>query len=80
MKLSKSERNFLTTFVGIANKLLDSKTTRKKFGGKTRTRRSKVDVAKLKKQIRAARKRKVPVGQIADEFGVTPSYVYQLGK
>ena len=43
-----------------------------------RSRRSGADVAKMKTQIRAARKRKVPVTQIAKELGVTTSYIYQL--
>lgn len=75
MKLTKAERKFLSTFAGIAHKLLngvDAKTAR------SRTRRSAADVAKMKKQIRAARKKKVPVAQIAEQLGVTPSYIYQL--
>jgi hypothetical protein len=79
MKLTKAERNFLSTFAGIAHKLLngvDAKTTKRT--GRSRTRRSAADVAKMKKQIRAARKKKVPVAQIAKQLGVTPSYIYQL--
>jgi len=45
-----------------------------------RTRRSAADVAKMKKQIRAARKKKVPVSQIAKGLGLTTSYIYQLEK
>jgi len=34
----------------------------------------------MKKQIRAARKKKVPVSQIAKDLGLTKSYIYQLEK
>ena len=79
MKLTKHERDFLTTFVGIANKLLDGATAETTNGnGKTRSRRSGADVAKMKTQIRAARRKKVPVTQIAKELGITTSYIYQL--
>ena len=78
MKLTKTERDFLTTFVGIAHKLLDGASAEPKIRDGKRTRRSGADVAKMKKQIRAARKKKVPVTQIAEDLGVTPSYIYQL--
>ena len=83
MKLTKAERDFLATFAGIAHKLLNAgsaKTLNGNGNGKARTRRSAADVAKMKKQIRAARKKKMPVAQIANELGVTPSYIYQLGR
>jgi len=43
-------------------------------------RRSAADVSKMKKEIRAARKKKVPVSQIAKDLGITTSYIYQLDK
>jgi hypothetical protein len=79
MKLTKAEREFLTTFAGIAHKLLKGGPARSaNRTGRSRTRRSAADVAKMKKQIRAARKKKVPVAQLAKQLGVTPSYIYQL--
>jgi hypothetical protein len=80
MRLMKNERTFLLTLSGIAQKLLGSKTTGGNGGDGIRTRRSAADVAKMKKKIRAARKKRVPVAQIAKELGVTTSYIYQLDK
>jgi hypothetical protein len=77
MQLTKNERAFLSTFAEIAKKVLGSRATTSK--GK-RLRRSAADVAKMKKQIRAARKKKVPVSQIAKDLGLTTSYIYQLEK
>jgi hypothetical protein len=80
MRLTKSERALLTTFGGIAQKLLGEPETTGKNGNGQRLRRSSADVAKMKKQIRAARKKKVPVKQIAEDLGITTSYIYQLDK
>jgi hypothetical protein len=80
MKLTKSERTFLSTFAEIVQKVLGSPATTTKGGKGKRLRRSGADVAKMKKQIRAARKRKVPVSQIAKDLGITTSYIYQLDK
>ena len=80
MQLTKNERTFLRTFAEIAQKVLESPTTTSKSGNGKRVRRSAADVAKMKKQIRAARKRKVPVSQIAKDLGLTTSYIYQLEK
>lgn len=79
MKLTKAEREFLIIFSGIAQKLLNGKSGAKRNSGDgRRTRRSAADVAKIKKQVIAARKKKVPVAQIAKDLGVTTSYIYQL--
>ena len=80
MQLTKNERIFLSTFAEIAQKVLGSSATMTKSGNGKRTRRSGADVAKMKKQIRAARKKKVPVSQIAKDLGLTKSYIYQLEK
>jgi hypothetical protein len=80
MRLTKSERAFLTTFVGIAQKLLNEPNAGTNGRNGTRTRRSSDDVAKMKKQIHAARKKKVPVKQIAEDLGITTSYIYQLDR
>jgi hypothetical protein len=81
MKLTKVERSFLVTLLGVAQKLIDSSSTPAGHNGRnSRKRRSRADVVHLKKEIRAARRRKVPVKQIADKLGVTPAYIYQLGR
>jgi hypothetical protein len=80
MKLRKNERAFLTTLIAVALKLLESSAARKKNSNGTRKRRSGADAARLRKQIRAARKQKVPVKVIADKLGVSTAYVYQIGK
>ena len=80
MQLTKNERAFLSTFAEIAQKVLGSPASTTKSSNGKRTRRSGADVAKMKKQIQAARKRKVPVSEIARDLGITPSYIYQLVK
>ena len=80
MKLTKNERTFLSTFADIAQRVLGSPATTTKSGTGKRTRRSAADDTKMKKQIRAARRRKVPVSQIAKDLGITTSYIYQLDK
>ena len=80
MKLKKTEREFLETFVDIAQRLLNTASNSKANGREKRRRRSAEDAAALRKQIRAARRQKMPVRQIAQELGITPSYVYQLQK
>ena len=80
MLLTKNERTFLNTFAEIARKALGSQVTTTKGGKGKRLRRSAADVAKMKKEIRAARKRKVSVSKIAKDLGITPSYIYQLDK
>jgi hypothetical protein len=81
MKLNKTERAFLMTFVAIVQKMLGStarSAPKQMNGAKARMRRSAADVALLKKQIRSARKRNISVKAIANELGVTPAYIYQL--
>jgi len=80
MDLSKKEREFLTTFVAIADKFLKSPSKKGKLRNGIRYRRSSADAAQLRKKIVTARKRKVPVRKIADKFGITPAYVYQIVK
>jgi hypothetical protein len=80
MQLTKNERTFLNSFAEIAQKVLGSPATTTKSGNGKRVRRSGPDVAKMKKEIRAARKKKVPVSQIAKDLGITSSYIYQLDK
>ena len=80
MALTKNERAFLSTFAEIAQKVLGSPATTTKTGNGKRLRRSAAEVSKMKKEIRAARKKKVPVSQIAKDLGITTSYIYQLDK
>ena len=75
--LTKVERRFLVTLMTIAQKMLEAASPNR-AQGKMRIRRSRAGVAKLKKQARAARKRKLPVKEIAGKLGVTPAYIYQL--
>jgi hypothetical protein len=78
MKLNKRERELLQTFATLAHKLLETPTKSQANGNGTRRRRSAEDAAELKRQIRAARRRNVPVKEIAAKLGITPAYVYQL--
>jgi hypothetical protein len=80
MRLTKNERNFLSTLSAIANKLLDTPNVPGGNGSGRRTRRSATDVTRLKREIRLARRKKVPVRQIAEQLGLTTSYIYQLDK
>ena len=80
MALTKNERAFLSTFAEIAQKVLGSPATTTKAGNGKRLRRSAAEVSKMKKEIRAARKKKVPVSEIAKDLGITTSYIYQLDK
>ena len=77
MKLKKADREFLATFVAVAQKMLDStdKSSTGTNGAKPRKRRSAADLAVLKRQIRAARNRNMSVKTVADQLGVTPSYI-----
>jgi hypothetical protein len=79
MKLTKGERRFLMTLMTVAQKMLNvSSVQTGQVGSRPRKRRSGADVALLRKEVRAALKRKVPVKEIADKLGVTPAYIYQL--
>ena len=78
MKLKKKEREFLQTFVFIAQQLLNISADARQNGTAKRRRRSSDNAVALRKQIRAARRQNVPVRQIAEDLGITPSYVYQL--
>lgn len=77
MKLERNERELLVTLMSLAKKLLESNHHTQANGSALR-RRSRADAAKLRKQVRAARRRNVPVKDIAEELNITPSYVYQL--
>jgi hypothetical protein len=76
MKLNKKEKQFLQMLNTVTGKLLESSNG---VSNGTRRRRSADDVEKLKRKIIAARKH-MSVKEVADQFGVTPSYVYQLGR
>jgi hypothetical protein len=81
MRLTKSERDLLLKLMAIGQKVLDQSSTRSgRNGSKPRMRRSRADVAFLKKEVRAALRRKVPVKVIAGELDVTPAYIYQLAR
>jgi DNA-binding transcriptional MerR regulator len=61
-----------------ARKLLEPPTKSQGNGNGTRRRRSSEDAAELKRQIREARRKNIPVKEIAAKLGITPAYVYQL--
>jgi hypothetical protein len=77
MRLTKRERDLLQTLMSLSEKLLASGKAGSDVNG-TRYRRSRSDAAELRKQVRTARRQNVPVKEIADRLGITPSYVYQL--
>jgi hypothetical protein len=78
MKLNKRERELLQTFAKLAHKLLETPAKSGANGNGTRRRRSAEDAAELKRQIRQARRKNIPVKEIAAKLGITPAYVYQL--
>jgi len=81
MRLTKNERKvLLTTLIAVLEKLLDVSPEEPASVSGKRTRRSRADAAKLRQKVRAERKRNRPVKLIARELGVTPAYVYQIGK
>ena len=43
-----------------------------------RTRRSKREVAALKKMLKAERKAGIPVAELAEKHGVSTAYIYML--
>jgi hypothetical protein len=77
MRLSRRERELLETLVSLSEKLLSRGNSATKANG-VRLRRSRADAVQLRKQVRTARRQNVPVKEIADKLGITPSYVYQL--
>ena len=46
--------------------------------GGTRTRRTGKDLVAFKKAVKAERKAGASVSELAQKYGVTPSYLYQL--
>jgi hypothetical protein len=62
MKLTQGERRFLMTLMTVTQKVLEvSSAPSGRVGTKPRKRRSGADVVLLKKEVRAALKRKVPI-------------------
>jgi hypothetical protein len=79
VNLNKKERELLTTLSSLLQKMLRSSRSFTTNRAKApRLRRSRADAVELRKQVKAARRREVPVKEIARELGITPSYVYQL--
>jgi hypothetical protein len=77
MKLDKKERELLNLIASLVEKVLATAGSGRKGDGRRR-RRSGADIPKLRKQVLAARRRKISVQEIADELGVTSAYVYRL--
>jgi hypothetical protein len=77
MILDKKETELLKLIASLVEKALAASGSAARGHGRRR-RRSRADIPKLRKQVLAARRRKISVREIADELGVTPAYVYQL--
>jgi hypothetical protein len=69
---TKTPRKQAGRLGGVARSIIE------KTGNGTRRRRSAEDAAELKREIRAARRKNMPVKEIAANLGITPAYVYQL--
>jgi len=65
MKLNRKEQELLGTIVSLLQKL------------RQRQRRSTADAAELRKRVKAARQRNVPVRDIAEELGIARHTVQQ---
>ena len=85
MILSKRQKNALNKIIAQIEKIIASaelanakavKTSRK--SGNSKSRRSRADAAVMKKQSRAARKKGVPVADLARQYGVSTAYIYML--
>lgn len=59
-----------------ANREVSSSGSRAEAG--TRTRRTGKDLVAFKKAVKAERKAGASVAELAQKYGVTPSYLYQL--
>jgi hypothetical protein len=75
----------LQKIVGQLQKILDEaaaqaagSTMGKSSGTGKRTKRSAAEVKRMRKEIASARKRGASVAELAEEYGVTTSYIYQL--
>jgi hypothetical protein len=82
MKLSKKEADLLSTFISLANRLLEG-TPRKgaaqnNSSPRPKKRRSRDEAAKVKQDIIAGRAKGIPVKKLSEKYSVTPAYIYQV--
>jgi hypothetical protein len=82
--ISKNLRKIISSLEDLVTSIeaQGSQPTAKGKNGKAatgRTRRSKKDVAALKKLLKAERKAGVPVTKLAQQHGVSTAYIYMLG-
>lgn len=75
-KIIASSEEFATVLEAQGNKPAPNGKNRKE--ATVRTRRSKKDVAALKKALKAERKSGVPVAELAAKHGVSTAYIYML--
>ena len=59
-------------------KATSSKSKVKKVARTNGARRSRSDAAAFRKEILSARKKGLPVSELAEKYGVTNSYIYQI--
>jgi hypothetical protein len=85
MQLSKKQINQLIRIIETTQQILaeanrqpDPARVGARPSGRSKPRRSGKELAAFKKTIVAERKRGVPVAELAEKHGVTPSYIYQL--
>ena len=84
MQLSKRQINQLTKIVAAAQQLLtEARASGAKPNGRAKAespmrRRRGKELTAFKKTIKAERKAGASVADLAQKFGVTPSYIYQL--
>ena len=84
VNFAKKLRRLAASLEELATAMESSAAQKKSFpagNGKsapTRTRRSKKEVAALKKLLKAERKAGVPVSELAAKHGVSKAYVYMV--
>ena len=83
MQLTKRQQNRLHSIIEIARKVLTeaakAKPAKSQPGKRVApTRRRGADLVAFKKLIKAERKKGASVAKLAEKYGVTPSYIYQM--
>jgi hypothetical protein len=86
VSLSSREITKLRQLINIAQKLLASaqpesrgEAHKSTASSKAHTsRRTGKDLAAFQKLLKAERKRRIPVAELARKHGITPSYIYQI--
>ncbi len=86
MSLSPKEVAELKKIVQIAQGLIEkagqsekTKPTARKAAAAPTSRRSGKELIAFREKLKADRKAGVPVAKMAKKYGISPSYIYQLG-